>query len=614
MIIPTQKIDEKRLNPLINTQIPVNWLFLDTETKTSRKGNSEIHVFRLGWICLWTRKQKDTQKTYTWTYFENRTEFNKYIEKTAALSGKLIIIGHNIYFDLQVSGFFYYFTHRKWQLDFLYDRSSTFILKCHKDKKYIVALSSTNWFDQSLSRLGKLIGVEKMEVDFEKCTQDELKIYCRRDVEILVKIMKYYTEFIRNHRLGRFSFTKASQAFSAYRFAFMKLPIMIHREKNVIELERQSYMGGRTECFQMGKVSGGPFVTLDINSMYSYVMKNYEYPYKLSEYVLSPSVERIKQTLKKFCVTAQVEIITPEPVFAVRYNKKIVFPTGHFCAYLSSRGLKYAIDRGYVKSIERVAIYRRRDLFSTYVDYFHGVRSKYKKKDNEIMELLCKYMQNSLYGKWAQKNQKEKREPARTGAKYFREEILDMVTGHSLIKTYLMNRIITQHGEEEGKNSFVAIAAHVSENARLLLWDIIKAIGPERVLYCDTDSIKIRKSDLKYVNYPLHADHLGHLKIENESSDLFIGGLKYYVTEKNRHIKGIPLSAKEVERGVYEFLSWPKMTYHLRREIITSYHRVPIKRRINLNYDKGIVMNDGKVIPFCFSRSDLPPLTLQPSL
>lgn len=607
-----KKIEDKRLTPALGTEIPSNWLFLDTETNIRGNEEIEIHTFRLGWTCLWQRKIADAHKRYEWTYFDDADKFNEYIHKQAASLGKLVIVGHNIYFDLQVSGFFDYFTKAGWELSFLYDRGKTFILKCRLGKRYLLAMSTTNWFDCSLRDLGEMVKLVKMEVDFQKVSDEDLKFYCRRDVEILVKAMRYYIDFIKKHRLGKFSFSKSSQSFNAYRHRFLTNPIRIHRDKDSIALERAAYMGGRTECFFIGQVPGEDFVTLDVNSMYPFIMQKYEYPWKLTEYVENQPVNRFRQTVKKYAVIAEIEVDTPEPVFAVRYNDKIVFPVGQFTCHVCTNGLKYALDMGYVKAVKRAAIYRKADLFGDFIGGLHPLRMSYKKSGNTIMEALCKYMENSLYGKWGQKNQLEKRLPGSPDHDYYREEILDMMTNTLITKTWLMNQLVIKYGEEEGKNSFVAIAAHITENARLLLWNIIRSVGPERVLYCDTDSIKIRKSDLHLVKWPVDPSTLGALKIENESKELFIGGAKYYYTEKDKHIKGIPDDAVEVKPGVFEFMSWPKMTYHLRQGIITGYHRLPVRRRINLNYDKGEVQPDGRVIPFLFPLPGL--LPLQPEL
>lgn len=602
MIKKKYGVEDKPLKPLTSTDVPSYFIFFDTETTPKLEGVIETHTFKIGWTCFWDRLTADDEKEYQWKFWDNCDKMCKYIHGKTVKCRKLTLIAHNVYFDLQVSNFFGYMTKKGWKVNFLYDKSSTFILKCTLNDSMLVALSTTNWFDQPLVSLGELVGLPKLEVDFDKCSDEELKVYCQRDVEILTKIVKYYIDFLQEHKLGKFCFSKASQAFTAYRFRFMTAKIRIHHDERVVALERLSYMGGRCEAFRIGKIRGNAFITLDINAMYPFVMKTYSYPTQLVEFVENPSFDKINRCLERFCVIAKVELMTPEPAFAYENNKKTIFPTGNFDACLCSNSLGYALEKGYVRKIYEASIYRRDDLFTDYVDYFHHLRKKYKDEKNDIMALLCKYMHNALYGKWGQKFTLEEREDKQGIHDYYREEILDLRTHRPVIKTWLMNQVIVKYGETEGRNAMVAIVSHITDNARMLLWSIIKDVGLERVLYCDTDSIKIRKNDLMYVKWKIDPSELGALKLEDETKELFIGGAKYYITEKTRKIKGIPRNAGEVEKGVYEFYSWPKMTYHLREGIITGYNRKQIRRRVSLNYNKGIVAPDGKVTPFIFSH------------
>jgi len=606
MIEELQRFDSSKLKRLSGGRIPATWVFIDTETVEYEDIKGKSQRFKIGWICLYIRDSEGSGGVEKWSFFSNEIKFCKAIELIVNDLGDIILCGHNIFFDLQACGFYYYFTKWNWQLTFYYDRGMTYILKCEKGTSKVTILSTTNWFDQSLKYLGDALGLEKLEVDFESASSKQLKEYCRRDVEIIVRAMKYYIDFIIDNDLGRFSLTKASQAFSAFRHRFMSHDIFIHKNSEVINLERNSYMGGRCEAFFIGKVPGEDFITLDVNSMYPYVMKKYDYPYRLIQYRESVDIEQITDTLKNFCVIAEIEVSTHEPCFAMKHQGKTIFPVGEFTCFVTSEGLRYAIENKYVKRIIRASVYRKANLFSLYVDYFYDLRKKYDIEGNDIMALLCKYLLNNLYGKFAQLGMTNDIEQSDEGHKYYREEILDMVRGRMIIKTHIMNKILTQYQEGEGDNSFVGLAAHITENARFVLWDIIKKAGKNKVLYCDTDSVKIRKKDLELLNSFIDPGRLGSLKIENESKTLTIGGAKNYRTEKSRKIKGIPISAKEIRPGTFEYDSFKRQVSHLRDSHIVGAKIEKMTRSLKHNYDKGIVLKCGRVIPFHF------PLPTQP--
>ena len=256
-----------------HSTMPSRIVFLDTETEQDQIGDEERHRMDMAWTCSYEKPHKGRAATEVWEFWTKQYPMWKYIEGLARKKTQLYIMAHNIFFDLQVSGFFRYFTRQGWVLEFIFDKGLTYILTIRKDKKTIKLVSTTNYFDTSLKKLGEMIGLPKLDIDFGQATDAERKIYCRRDVEILKVAMLQYIAFLEEHDLGRFSPTRAAQAFAAYRHRFMDAKINIHSDPEIIALEQKAYIGGRCECFSLGIQKGGPFISLDINSMYPYVMK-----------------------------------------------------------------------------------------------------------------------------------------------------------------------------------------------------------------------------------------------------------------------------------------------------------------------------------------------------
>lgn len=599
-VLRRQDIPLRLLAPLKGSAVPRTWLLFDTETHEDRQGEVSYHHFHVGWACLW-RRATDKQKERTvWTWFLSAAGLNGYIQETALRYKRIHVAAHNIFFDMQASGTFTFLSGQGWKMDFYYDRGLTYILKCSLGDASITFLSTTNWFDQSLKSLGKLIGLEKKDIDFEKHTADDLKAYCLRDVEIILAALRYFIHFIQDNDLGSLALTKASQAFTAYRHRFLPERVFLHDLGDVHALERAAYMGGRTECFYIGEAKGGPFVSLDVNSMYPFVMKRHKYPTQLLHVATAPTLKWIREVITSYGVVAEVELSTPQPVYAVRHKNKTVFPVGCFTTALCTEGLRYALDHGHVRRINTAAIYLMRDLFTSYVNEIHKIRRSYHAEDNTVMETFSKYMLNALYGKFAQLEIVNEKEFITDPNEYSREVIFNPVTGHNVIVTRMMHMEITQRTGGEGKNSSVAIAAHITENARLVLWEIINQLGYDRVLYCDTDSVKIRKKDMKYVTWPMGPTRLGSLKVEAESKQLVIEGAKNYRTEHGRRIKGIPSAAKELAPGVFSYRWFAGQITHLKKGIPAGTRVQEVTRTLSATYDKGIIHPSGKVTPLRF--------------
>ncbi|GAJ11499.1 unnamed protein product, partial [marine sediment metagenome] len=247
-----------------------------------------------------------------------------------------------------------------------------------------------------------MIDLSKLDVDFGTVSDEQLKTYCRRDVEIIKTVMLQYIDFIESHDLGKFSLTRAAQSFAAYRHRFMDTKINIHTDQDIIDLEQNAYIGARCECFRFGIQEAGPFLSLDINSMYPYVMKMFRYPCRLINYRKNVPLDLAKDILLKFACVADVHLETDVPVYAVKHEQRVSFPVGSFRTFLCTGGLQEAMTRGHLKKIYRMSVYQKDDLFTQYVDFFYNLRSESKQENNPVYVRMLKLFLNSLYGKFAQ--------------------------------------------------------------------------------------------------------------------------------------------------------------------------------------------------------------------
>ena len=581
--------------------LPTRMLYLDSETNQHEYDKEVHHTMKMAWTCYVQRRADPRADTEKWIYWNETEGLCRYIEKQAKEKTKLYVFGHNVFFDLQASDFFHYFTKWGWILEFTYDKGLTYILVIKKNKRTIVILSTTNFYPVSLAVMGNVCGLVKLDVDFKEATEDELITYCKRDVEITKAIMERWYQFIAKHSLGNFAMSKAGQAFKGYRHRFMDTKINIHAEEDVISLERAAYMGGRVECGYIGKCKRGPFVSLDINSMYSFVMRNKQFPTRLIDYLENPDNEKVIRILRRFLVCAKVTLKTKEPAYAKRSDGQVVFPIGTFTAYLCTQGIEYAINNNHLVKVHELSVYEKANLFTDYVDYFYALKVKYKVDGDSTMEMIAKHFLNNLYGKFAQTTPLIEEEAEITFDGYYRREIFDAVTGQTEIETKLFNKRYIQWGTEPAKTSFAAIAAHVTEYARFYLWSCIKDVGAFRVLYMDTDSMKIRKSSIKHLSTTISKSELGALKIEEETEKLHIYALKDYETDSGRTLKGVPRHAEKVDDTHYRFTHFPRQSTHLRREVTRYFITTEMTKTLKREYKKGRVLSSGRVMPLEFS-------------
>ncbi|GAI23774.1 unnamed protein product, partial [marine sediment metagenome] len=233
-------------------------------------------------------------------------------------------------------------------------------------------------------------------------------------------------------------------------------------------------------------------------------------------------------------------------------------------------------------------------------DYFATLKEVYDKAGNKIMRRFAKDMLNSLYGKFSQSAAVVEEQYELDCKGYYREQTYDTITGKSETITKMFNKIWVTFGSELCKNSFVAISAHVTEYARFYLYNLMKIVGVNNVLYTDTDSLKIRERDLPKLKRYIHPRKLGKLKIESKFKNFTIYGAKYYQADDEIRIKGIPDNAEKIGEYKYRYTSFLKQATHLRSKITRFYITKSVVKTVEPFYNKGIVQSDGWIKPIEF--------------
>lgn len=583
-----------------SSAFPSRCLYLDTETHPVPWKGYEKHLFVIAWSAYCFSGDKTHRPTEDWKLWDDPGELCTYIQGLVHGRQSLTIYTHNAFFDLQASRFYYYFSRWGWKYDFLYDEGLTYIFCIRKGSSSIKVISTTNYFDFSLKKLGEDVGLQKLETDPLNSSRDELIRYCRRDVEILVRSMAKYKDFNREHDTGRFSMTKASQSFNCYRHRFMDQPIYLHSLDPAVSLERDSYFGGRTEAFHIGECSGGPFTFLDINSMYPFVMKEYAYPSKLIFYTDTPTLETIAKYLHRTCMIADVSLSTDVPAYALRRDDKLIFPIGRFRTCLCTKGIEQALKNDHIRKVHRLAVYESEYLFGRYVDYFYPLKQTYGKCGNVLYRTIVKLFLNSLYGKFGQKQPITEMIDAPQYLDFHRRECFSLATGERWIETTGFGKMIHTEGEKNGSKSFVAIASHVTEYSRFALWNLLVAAGDQRVLYVDTDSLVLRSEDTHSLDRFIHPQRLGALAIDKVCQRLVVKGLKDYQADDIIKIKGVPKTANRIAENTYQYTQFLGQSTHMRMDDIDGVLTQSMIKELRREYDKGTVDSEGRVHPFYF--------------
>lgn len=590
------------------SSFPTQFILFDTETVTLKKCDNGVYQkFQMAWTCYLDFDAR-TEKGYTekYTFFKSSKKLWEYTLSASRKRRPLNIISSNIWFDMRVSNAIPFLLTKGFINTKRFKNGMSEMYVFQKGDTKLVMYNLQNWFRTSVAEMGKELKLPKMKVNFDTDNFEYIKKYCKRDTEIIVETWKKWRSFIVSNDLGCFGKTISSQAFNTFRHRFYKTEIYIHNIQAAINLERRCMKGGRVECYRIGKVTGKKTYKIDINSAYPAVMRDYKFPIKLLSMVDRISVNRLDKYLQKRSVCAHVIIDTDQPVYSITHNKERIYPTGKFHTWLTTPELKHAIKYKHITKVITAAIYKQEYIFRDYVNYFSGLREQYKKDKNKIYDSLSKYLQNCLFGKFAQKLA-VCRKDKKCNKKLFGTETVYYLDEDKLLEImYFAGRETwIEKKEEEGFHSFVAIAAHVTAYQRLKIYKTIQKIGRNNCYYTDTDCIFCNEKGYNKIKNKIHATKLGYWDLEETTTKLDIRTNKDYTFGKSNKIKGVKKNAKEIRPNVFEQSVFPSFLSDMINTNKKPYLISNTIKTLARVYKKGTIKTDGTVKPFHFK---VPPL------
>jgi hypothetical protein len=573
---------------------------------------------------LWRKGRTETQEDEC--EFEDADTFWDFVEKHALQKRILWVVGHNAKnFDYSVLEFESSLTARGWTMGsspiLPTDGMGPLKIVAKKDGKTLHLVDLANWYTAvPLDTIGRAVGCHKTEFESEEQKQavlrsekgdelwDTLVSYCQQDVEVVRTAMRTWIAFLKEHDLGNFAVSIAGQSMQAFRHRFMKHEIMLHNNPEALALEREAYSGARVDCFRVGAFEGS-FHVVDVNSEYAYVMKREKYPTKLVSVKRHPEMRSVLRLLReewaviaRCIIDTSLSALPPREVAVVpaKHDGKLLYPTGRFQATLCTGELKQALELGIVEAIDSIAVYEQEHVFGEYVDFFYGLRLKYKAEGNTAYDQLAKLFTNSLYGKWGQLNW-EWETTTQQLAKAGIEKVYHPETGTTTVVRQMGNLCqVRSRAKVEGRTSFCAIAAHATSYARMTISQLRLDAGINHVLYTDTDSLIVDDEGLAQLEANgVIGPALGQMKIEESAPAVVVTAPKNYrCGTKIRH-KGRRKDAKELGDGSgrYRQIQFRNLGGAFRardpNHAVISY----VVKKGDMAYSKGTVGPDGWTSP-----------------
>ena len=579
------------------SEFPHDCVWFDTETQEERLSPQSVrHVLDFGAAAYRRRLRAGVWSNPKWIRFDGIDEFWAWVFGLRKGKSRLTLFCHNMAFDLPVLDAFRVLPAAGWKLKTAIIDSPPVILTWRREGRTLRFLDTLNFWRQKLAVIGETMGLPKLPMPARGAPRSTWDAYCRRDVEIIMAACLRWFAFLQAHDLGGFAPTIASQAMRAFRHRFISSPILIDSHVEALALARAAYLGGRVECFRLGKLTG-PLTLYDINSHYAHCMSTHRYPTRLMATCRNPGLAEVSDWITRYCVVARCRVTTDEPVYPLEYDSKLLFPVGEFTAVLTTPELHHALARGRVSQITEIALYESAPIFWDYVHELYELRLSAVREGDAVLEWQCKRLLNALYGKFGQRGRvfETVTQSSDLGIGVWTE--IDAATGEVRNLRQFGGLIQEQKTDGESRESHPAIAAHVTAYGRMALWGWMKRAGRGHVHYVDTDSLLVDAVGACRLFPAVDQTALGKLKVEGTFSSGHLYGLKDYSLGGITKTKGVRPSAHWIDANTVEQEHWSTLVGLLRKGDLSApivEQRVKHLRRV---YTKGCVQPDGSIRP-----------------
>lgn len=440
----------------------------------------------------------------------------------------------------------------------------------------ITLFDSYRLLPASLSALSKTFNVENKKLEHEyndfllfKKEQPELFwSYLRNDVLGLQEIIYLFWQRIYEvfGNIGELPMTLPALALRVFS---KQMPgnLLIPTKPELKELERIAYKGGLTLCLRTGIFENVNIY--DVNSMYPAQMAQQIFPVSYKGYWTTKyKKESIGIWYASFVQTARN---MPPFLFdnekGAAYEGKGAFTTQEL-NYLLEVGGKFEIEKGYVYTDVGTP-------FKTFITQCYTMRKEAQKNGDDALAFTLKIFMNSLYGKFAQREEGNSVVLASPEA---HKELIKNKIPFTPLGDFMA---IPEH--RNVRHLFVGLAAYVTAYARIDLHKRMREmiLAGYDVLYCDTDSIHVVEGTM------LESNELGAVKREFSGRAAYAGKKIYALQDADKHEK---TRAKGIGRKLIK-----NTTPHTR-------NKKPIRRGAALTFEEvaRLATNKSELTAFTF--------------
>lgn len=545
-----------RLAPLKRDTIPAVHVILDTETVRATRGRRSGQRFACGALALVRRSRSGAWSIEGAGCFDlQRLLWDRFVDLLAP-RGRSVVWAHNLAFDLHISGALSHLPRRGWDIEGVSVEQHACWASMVQPGRSLLWCDLASHLPAKLDTLCQRAGPIRPAFDYEGATLAELRERCVWDVEAEARHVVTLLDFYEREHCGSLKPTGAGQCWAAFRRGHLHVPITVHCEAGALEAERTAMWAGRCEAFRHGECRPGPFYEWDLSLAYARIAAECAVPVRYVSRVGERDLTASDVSDRAPARLSYVTVRTDVPVLPAGVDGAITWPVGEFRTWCWSPELSAALAAGAQLHQHHGYTYERAPALAGMAAWLIRCLEDPNAALPEPLPVLAKYWCRALVGRCALRYRSW--EPwGVAGRSRLGISMMYEAEGDGAVELLQVGRrIFAQSGMREGNDSVPQITSWIMSECRRRLWELIVAVGPEHVLYTDTDSLIVDAAGHRTL---VDLDSYGmayHAVCKRRITSLTIHGPRMLWVDEQRRAAGIPRNARAAGAGKLEGDTW----------------------------------------------------------
>ena len=525
-----------------------------------REGAVETQTWRCGVTCLDVRTRNKVEwRDPEWADHVDPAQLWHWVDARARPGERMVVVAHNLAYDLRISQAFTWLPRLGWQLDRIRPDGEQTFARWRNGRRTITCIDSMAWFPVGLDRIADDVGMVKPRLPGNHAPTSVWLDRCRADVAILREAWRRVLQWLRDEDLGVWQPTGAGQAWSAWRHRHLTDKVLVGDDPEIREMERGALWCGRSEAWKHGRATGGPFTDWDVEAAYLRIMRDCEVPVRPLARIVGPDDRDLRRWRDVACVLARVDVTTDRPVVPARGPHGSYWPTGTFTTTVWDPELDLldSVDAKY--RVTECVVYTRRPALASFARWLWPLATGTDDSVDPVVRRVAKHWSRAIVGRFGVRYHawQPYGDAIEPGCELV--PFTDLATGERTRLLTVGTSCLIETGQIEGDNAVPSVLGWIMSETRRRLWVTMLDAGLDHVLHVDTDGLLV---DAQGSANLIAAGKAG-LRIKGEYRAVEVIAPRQVVYGGTLRAPGVPRRSRRESARVWTGQTWSRLSTEL---------------------------------------------------